>query len=284
MKTSPIKEAKKLGIPVIAVVDTNYDPNLVDYAIPGNDDAIRAVQLYAAPPPTPCWKARPPLRTPPACARKSSSRKRATSRPVAPGQEGPGRQEARRQGRSEESRGRVIRTPCRRARARGGRRQSECRWRDPPFPGPSRCPAIPHPHQNSRKSNGNHCFPGQGTARAYRAGMMECKKALTENTGDIDAAAEWLRKSGLAKADKKADRVAAEGRIAVARAKARPYWSRSTPKPTSSPRTTTSWLRRDRRPGRAELRRRRCRGTEGHQAGFRRNRRGIPRRCHRQGR
>ncbi|KAF1701846.1 translation elongation factor Ts [Pseudoxanthomonas suwonensis] len=48
------------------------------------------------------------------------------------------------------------------------------------------------------------------------AGMMECKKALTENNGDIDAAAEWLRKSGLAKADKKAGRVAADGRIAVA--------------------------------------------------------------------
>ena len=48
------------------------------------------------------------------------------------------------------------------------------------------------------------------------AGMMECKKALTENNGDIDAAAEWLRKSGLAKADKKADRVAAEGRIVAA--------------------------------------------------------------------
>src|SRR5687768_12139149 len=50
------------------------------------------------------------------------------------------------------------------------------------------------------------------------AGMMECKKALTENNGDIDAAAEWLRKSGLAKADKKASRVAAEGRIALAQA------------------------------------------------------------------
>jgi len=48
------------------------------------------------------------------------------------------------------------------------------------------------------------------------AGMMECKKALAENGGDIDAAAEALRKSGLAKADKKADRVAAEGRIATA--------------------------------------------------------------------
>jgi elongation factor Ts len=45
------------------------------------------------------------------------------------------------------------------------------------------------------------------------AGMMECKKALTENAGNIDAAAEWLRKTGLAKADKKADRVAAEGII-----------------------------------------------------------------------
>lgn len=50
------------------------------------------------------------------------------------------------------------------------------------------------------------------------AGMMECKKALVENAGDIDAAAEWLRKSGLAKADKKSDRVAAEGRIATAQA------------------------------------------------------------------
>jgi elongation factor Ts len=48
------------------------------------------------------------------------------------------------------------------------------------------------------------------------AGMMECKKALTENNGDIDAAAEALRKSGAAKADKKADRVTAEGRVGIA--------------------------------------------------------------------
>src|ERR1700754_830967 len=47
-------------------------------------------------------------------------------------------------------------------------------------------------------------------------GMMECKKALVENNGDIEAAMEWLRKNGMAKADKKADRVAAEGLIAVA--------------------------------------------------------------------
>lgn len=41
-----IKEAIKLGIPVVAVLDTNCDPDLVDYPIPGNDDAIRAVKLF----------------------------------------------------------------------------------------------------------------------------------------------------------------------------------------------------------------------------------------------
>ncbi len=48
------------------------------------------------------------------------------------------------------------------------------------------------------------------------AGMMECKKALSEHAGDIDVAMGALRKSGLAKADKKAGRVAAEGRVAMA--------------------------------------------------------------------
>ena len=42
-----VAEAKKLGIPVIAIVDTNCDPDEVDYVIPGNDDAIRAVKLIA---------------------------------------------------------------------------------------------------------------------------------------------------------------------------------------------------------------------------------------------
>ena len=42
-----VAEAKKLGIPIIAIVDTNCDPDEVDYVIPGNDDAIRAVKLLA---------------------------------------------------------------------------------------------------------------------------------------------------------------------------------------------------------------------------------------------
>jgi len=43
-----IKEANKLHIPVVAVVDTNCDPDVVDYKIPGNDDAIRAIRLFCA--------------------------------------------------------------------------------------------------------------------------------------------------------------------------------------------------------------------------------------------
>ncbi|MGJ3233313.1 MAG: translation elongation factor Ts [Oceanicaulis sp.] len=50
------------------------------------------------------------------------------------------------------------------------------------------------------------------------AGMMDCKKALAETDGDLEAAVDWLRKKGLSKAAKKADRVAAEGLVAVASA------------------------------------------------------------------
>lgn len=41
-----IQEAKKIGIPVVGIVDTNYSPEGIDYVIPGNDDAIRAIELY----------------------------------------------------------------------------------------------------------------------------------------------------------------------------------------------------------------------------------------------
>jgi small subunit ribosomal protein S2 len=43
-----VKEARKLGIPVIAVIDTNCDPDLIDHKVPGNDDAIRAIRLFCS--------------------------------------------------------------------------------------------------------------------------------------------------------------------------------------------------------------------------------------------
>jgi small subunit ribosomal protein S2 len=43
-----VAEARKLGIPIVGIVDTNCDPDEIDYVIPGNDDAIRAVKLLTA--------------------------------------------------------------------------------------------------------------------------------------------------------------------------------------------------------------------------------------------
>ena len=67
------------------------------------------------------------------------------------------------------------------------------------------------------------------------AGMMECKKALVETKGDLDAAAELMRRQGLAKADRKAARVAAEGVIVIERsADARAAFLRGLPASSSS--------------------------------------------------
>lgn len=55
----------------------------------------------------------------------------------------------------------------------------------------------------------------QKLREATSAGMMDCKKALTESNGDFDAAVDWLRKKGIASAAKKADRVASEGLVAA---------------------------------------------------------------------
>jgi small subunit ribosomal protein S2 len=46
-ESNAIKEARRLGIPTIAIVDTNCDPTGIDYVIPGNDDALRSVSLFA---------------------------------------------------------------------------------------------------------------------------------------------------------------------------------------------------------------------------------------------
>ena len=65
-------------------------------------------------------------------------------------------------------------------------------------------------------------------------GMMDCKKALVECDGDMDKAVEWLREKGLAKAAKKAGRIAAEGMSYA-------LTERSTARRTSAPRATCSW-------------------------------------------
>ena len=70
-------------------------------------------------------------------------------------------------------------------------------------------------------------------------GMMECKKALTQADGDFEKAIEILREQGLAAANKKAGRIAAEGMVYAVSFDNCAVALRSTPRPTSSPRTTS---------------------------------------------
>ena len=80
------------------------------------------------------------------------------------------------------------------------------------------------------------------------AGMMDCKTALSETNGDIEASIDWLRKKGLAKAAKKSGRVAVEGLVGVAvRAELAGVVVEVNSEPTSSPATKSSRPRARRR-------------------------------------
>jgi small subunit ribosomal protein S2 len=241
-----IKEAKKLGIPVIAVVDTNYDPELVDYAIPGNDDAIRAVQLYARAAADAVLEGKAARRRPLRSARKSSPKPRR-------GREGPAwprpAKKAAAEGRAPALKprprvtGRRVSTRIGRAMLRGPAslprtRESSIAAHRPwiPLGGDDALSIYSRGNPHGR----NHRFPGQGTARAHRrrhdgvqeGAHREQRRHRRAPSGCASRACQGRQEGRAASPPKAASR---SPRKAV-----RPCWSRSTPKPTSSPRTRTS--------------------------------------------
>src|SRR5688500_15249147 len=239
-----IHEAKKLGIPVVAVVDTNCTPDDVDYVIPGNDDAMRAIQLYAAgiadavlegksaapevpsgedefveldeegkPKPKTGAPAPAARRAKPAAVRKKTpARRRPTDQPeiAAPAED-------------------VVATelddvePDVAPEEFMARRKAAVAKHKPGSAAPAAdaAPAAPAATPAATdKAEQSMAVTGEAVKQLRErtgAGMMECKKALVETNGDLEAAAELMRKTGLAKADKKASRVAAEGVIVLER-------------------------------------------------------------------
>ena len=229
-----IHEAQKLGLPVVAVVDTNCSPDGISYVIPGNDDAMRAIQLYASGiadaviegrstiPDVPVGEdefveldeeGKPRPKTGGPKRRSAPARKKA---PAVRRKPGAVETDTGAEQRAEEL---VEADPEESAEAFMARRAAARKK------GPAAAD-VPAPGRRAGRSRGRE---GRGvimavTAEAVKAlrertgaGMMECKKALVESNGDLEAAAEIMRKSGLAKADKKAGRIAAEGVIAIER-------------------------------------------------------------------
>ncbi len=155
-----IKEANRLGIPVVAIIDTNSDPVGVTHPIPGNDDAGRAVALYCD----------------------------LISRACIEGiSHGPDRRGPRH----------------RRVGNSGGRRSSR------------RLTPVIHFQMRTNMAEITAAMV-KDLREKTGVGMMDCKAALAATNGDMDAAVDWLRAKGLAKAAKKSTRVAAEGLVGVA--------------------------------------------------------------------
>ena len=167
-----VQEARKLHIPIIAITDTNCDPDLIDYVIPGNDDAIRAVKLLSS----------------------------VIANAVIEANQGEAVNAEMQQAAAEVAAEQSIEEVVRRKRAPA----EEARRRD------CRVSAAKPIHRRDKKmaitaSDVNALRQKTGV------GMMDCKKALTEANGDMDKAVEILREKGMATAAKKAGRIAAEG-------------------------------------------------------------------------
>ena len=226
-----VTEANRLGIPVVAVVDTNCDPDVIDFVIPGNDDAIRSAALMSR------------------VVADAVDEGRVT-RP----EEG---REARRQGRgagaAARSRRRSVVGQTNSAAAEGeaakAQEQREARLRDakrkPPPPPPdtggdgvrrqplrgargrrhpsTRTPPPPAeaPVEATTESGGGASMAEisakdiAALRKQTGAGVLDCRTALEETGGDIEAAKDWLRTKGLAGAAKRAGREAQDGAVEV---------------------------------------------------------------------
>ena len=245
-----IKEARRLNIPVAAIVDTNCDPNGITFAVPGNDDASRAISLYCD------LIARAAID---GISRSQGERGidiGAAAEPIVedlpkandagyealPGPRGvaddlkklPGvspaiekqlndlgifhywqiadltHEQAHRLGEEVGLPGRVD--------------SGSPRPRPSP-PKPNNDPGAAARAIRAATVLSRNIVMAEITAALVKdlreqtgAGMMDCKAALTETKGDVEAAVDWLRKKGLSKAAKKAGRVAAEGLIGISTA------------------------------------------------------------------
>ena len=245
-----VTEARKIGVPIVAVVDTNCDPDLVDYAIPGNDDAIRAGRLICrvisdavlegrfirskkvesdgdGVKRNALEEAEVAAQQEQACAEAATqaaereSRVAAAITGTAPAREEPAA-EAGPEVRAEPA-AEAVDVPVEESLRQAGDEGTSETW--------SRAATLNEQqpqHSTSNNRNTQRATTERTTempisakdVKALRdatgAGMMDAKKALTETGGDMEAAKQILREKGLAKAVARADRDNDEGAIAIA--------------------------------------------------------------------
>jgi elongation factor Ts len=188
-----IAEARKLSIPIVAVIDSNSNPDGIDYPFPGNDDSSRAIELYCD------LVAKAVIDGIERAQVSSGVDIGASEQPIA---------EASTVGKSATSESKPAgKTKPKKDKA-----------------GKNKKPATKADDTTGKAAGKATKTKTEGTISTALikelreksgAGMMDCKKALTEAAGDIEAAVDWLRTKGLAKAAKKSGRIAAEGLVGM---------------------------------------------------------------------
>ncbi len=179
-----VSEARKLGIPVLAILDTNCDPDLVDYPIPGNDDAIRSAALLT----------------------------KVIASAVAEGLQARGNAGAGDKAAADE-----LEPLARVGAGAAGRCHAVCARRGRRRPAEAALPRPSPPKRQPRKAD----MPNYTAADVKRlrdltgAGMLDSKNALVDADGDFDKAVELLRIKGAKDIGKRAERATAEGLVAA---------------------------------------------------------------------
>ena len=220
-----VKEARRLGIPVVAVVDTNCDPDEVDHVIPGNDDALRAIRLFTTKVADAVIEGRALATEQDFAAEKIITDETPTEEILEYTQFDPQQlDQLMSEGLSDED------LPSMSLPRKGpGSEAGEAVSKHPADGGIAGRQAAGRSQQPARclPANAEHFYEIGNRQEAMEisaklvkelrdrtgAGMMECKKALTETKGNLAEAEIYLRKAGITKAASKATRTTRQGII-----------------------------------------------------------------------
>ncbi len=188
-----VREAKKMNIPIFAIVDTNCNPDEIDYPIPGNDDAIRAINLFVKVISDAVIEGETLVGKEMASSLSAEKEKAKT-------QENESQESESKTTSENETKSREEKASTKVSEKTKTNKQSDDKKTDDTAKGGGKMNISAKMVKELREKTG--------------AGMMECKKALIEQEGDFEKAAKYLKEKGIADASKKAERSTKEGRIA----------------------------------------------------------------------
>jgi small subunit ribosomal protein S2 len=216
-ETIAVDEARKLGIPIVGVVDTNCNPDLIDHPIPGNDDAIRAINLYCSIIANACIDAENELGS---AQMFENEGEEADSKDEAASDSTGQETVAEKKEAPVEKKEAVEEKPAD-LKAEVKEEKTEVKKEKPVEEKKAEVKKeeVKEETKSESKGDGSSMDISAKDVKKLRdmtnCGMMDCKKALIETKGDMDAALKFLKEKGLADAKKRSDRETKEGGVFI---------------------------------------------------------------------